>query len=360
MPKNIIFLLIALIAALFFVVAQAAEPPPRGYDVIGVSSVSGVSEKVDAILAKISVEMSNAGSRLVPMGKDLLYAFLGISIVWLGIKFSLGADRSEIISNLLDLILKWGVAAWLLRDYATWGGWISSGFDVVISNFGGVTEAGAVESLVKIALSVLAGVWGVAGEAAKAVSISSFATIPVFLITIITLGIVVIVFGRAMLIASVIILAASIFFNVLWMLGPLFIPFVIGWIFSPVFNNWLSYLISAGLYKVVAAALIMAISAFLEATDLKSMTIENSQNTVGFFGSNASDYSFNLLSIIMLLFFALTIEFLAKQIPAIASGLAGVRAIDVGVSTSPSPQSEKPKSNKPANLPKNSSNKGKK
>lgn len=82
------------------------------------------------------------------------------------------------------------------------------------------------------------------------------------------------------------------------------------------------------------------------------MSIENSQNTVGFFGSSASDFSFNLLSIMMLLFFALTIEFLAKQIPAIASGLAGVRAIDVGVSTSPSPQSEKPKSNQPKNTSK--------
>jgi hypothetical protein len=352
MPKKIIFLLITLISALFIVVAQASEPPPRGHDVIGVSSVSAISEKVDAILSKISVAMSNAGARLIPMGKDLLYSFLGISVVWLGIKFSLGADRSEIISNLMDLILKWGVAAWLLRDYATWGGWISSGFDVVIANFGGVSESGAIESLFKISLSVLAGVWGVAGAAAKTVSVSSLGTVGVFLITIITLGVVVIVFGRAMLIASVIILAASIFFNVLWMLGPLFIPFVIGWIFSPVFNNWLSYLISAGLYKVVAAALIVAISAFLEATDLKSMTIENSQNTFAFFGSSASDYSFNLLSIIMLLFFALTIEFLAKQIPAIASGLAGVRAIDVGVSASPSSQSDKPKSNKPTNQPK--------
>lgn len=351
MHKKIFFLILILIASLFFTIAQA-EPPPRGYDVIGVNSVSGVSEKVDVIISKITVEMSNAGSRLVPMGKDLLYAFLGISLVWLGIKFSLGADRSEIISNIMELILKWGVAAWLLRDYSTWGGWISSGFDVVIANFGGVTESGAVESLVKIALSVLAGVWGVAGEAAKTVSITNLGSVGVFLITIITLAIVVIVFGRAMLIASVIILAASIFFNVLWMLGPLFIPFVIGWIFSPVFQNWLSYLISAGLYKVVAAALIMAISAFLEATDLKSMSIENSQNTVGFFGSSASDFSFNLLSIMMLLFFALTIEFLAKQIPAIASGLAGVRAIDVGVSTSPSPQSEKPKSNQPKNTSK--------
>lgn len=289
-----------------------------------------ITSKVDSVLSKVHSEMSRAGSNLVPIGKYLLYAFMGIGLTWLGIKFTLGTDVSQIMGNLLELIMKWGIAAWLLRDYATWGGWISSGFDTVIAAFGGQGGASAVESLIKIALAVIAGIWNVVGEGAKGVGITQISSIGTFLILVLTSALVAFVFARALLVASVIILAASIFFDVLWMLGPLFIPFIIGWMFSPMFQNWLSFLIAAGLYKVIAAGLILAISVILSASGFNNLSIDNAQNTIFSFTDGKLDMSaFSLLSILLLLFFALVIEYLAKQIPAIASGLAGIRAIEL-------------------------------
>lgn len=331
MPFKFLIVLAILLSVLFITV-QAAEKAPSGNDVIGVSTVSQISAKVESVLSRVHSEMSSAGSNLVPIGKYLLYSFMGIGLTWLGIKFTLGTDVSQIMGNLLEIIMKWGIAAWLLRDYATWGRWISSGFDTVIVAFGGQGGAGAVEALIKISLFVVSGIWNVVGEGAKSVAITQISSIGIFLILVVTSALVAFIFARALLVASVIILAASIFFDVLWMLGPLFIPFIIGWMFSPMFQNWLNFLIAAGLYKVIAAALILAISAILTASGFNNLNIDNAQNTIFSFTDGKLDMSaFSLLNILLLLFFALVIEFLTKQIPSIASGLSGVRAIEVGV-----------------------------
>jgi hypothetical protein len=113
------------------------------------------------------------------------------------------------------------------------------------------------------------------------------------------------------------------------MLGPLFIPFIIGWIFSPMFQSWVNMVVMAGLYKVVAVAMIIAIGAILGASGLGDMNSIDKTQAV-FFTGTMEEPSINLLAVLVVIFFALVIEYLARQIPAIASGLVGVRGIDIG------------------------------
>lgn len=310
---------------------QAAESPSTpisGASSVTVSSTSGIASKVDEILRNLQTSMASAGANIIPMGKALLLAFMGIAIPWLGIKWALGGDRSIIIGETMELLLKWGVAAWLLRDYATWGGWISSGFNTVISTFGGTASSGAVQTLISVSMNTLAGIWGVIGEAAKTVSWFGDG-LGTFIVFVILMAIVALVAIRSLIVAALYVLAASALFDVLWMLGPLFIPFIIGWIFSPMFQNWVNMVVMAGLYKVVAVAMIIAIGAILGASGLGDMnSIAKTQAT--FFSGTMQEPSINLLAVLVVIFFALVIEYLAKQIPTIASGLVGIRGVDVG------------------------------
>lgn len=308
--------------------ADAPSTPIAGAGSISVSSTSGISAKVDEILRNLHSNLAAAGANMVPMGKALLLAFMGIAIPWLGIKWALGGDRSIIIGETMELLLKWGVAAWLLRDYASWGGWISSGFDTVIATFGGTASSGAVQTLISVAMNTLAGIWGVIGEGAKTVTWYGDG-LGTFIVFTILMAVVAIVAIRSFIVAALYVLAASAFFDLLWMLGPLFIPFIIGWIFSPMFQNWVNMVVMAGLYKVVAVGMIIAIGAILGASGLGDMnSIAKTQAT--FFSGTMQEPSINLLAVLVVIFFALVIEYLAKQIPTIASGLVGIRGVDVG------------------------------
>lgn len=308
--------------------AESPNTPISGASSVTVSSTSGIASKVDEILRNLQTSMASAGANMIPMGKALLLAFMGIAIPWLGIKWALGGDRSIIIGETMELLLKWGVAAWLLRDYATWGGWISSGFNTVISTFGGTASSGAVQTLISVSMNTLAGIWGVIGEAAKTVSWFGDG-LGTFIVFVVLMAIVALVAIRSLIVAALYVLAASALFDVLWMLGPLFVPFIIGWIFSPMFQNWVNMVVMAGLYKVVAVAMIIAIGAILGASGLGDMnSIAKTQAT--FFSGTMQEPSINLLAVLVVIFFALVIEYLAKQIPTIASGLVGIRGVDVG------------------------------
>jgi hypothetical protein len=95
------------------------------------------------------------------------------------------------------------------------------------------------------------------------------------------------------------------------------------------FQSWVNMVVMAGLYKVVAVAMIIAIGAILGASGLGDMNSIDKTQAV-FFTGTMEEPSINLLAVLVVIFFALVIEYLARQIPAIASGLVGVRGIDIG------------------------------
>lgn len=87
--------------------------------------------------------------------------------------------------------------------------------------------------------------------------------------------------------------------------------------------------VMAGIYKVIAVGMIIAIGDILGASGLNNKnSIDRAQAT--FFSGTMEEPSINLLAVLVAIFFALVIEYMAKQIPAIASGLVGVRGVDVG------------------------------
>ncbi|MBD3727337.1 MAG: hypothetical protein IE936_09765 [Moraxella osloensis] len=115
---------------------------------------------------------------------------------------------------MMELLLKWGIAAWLLRDYASWGGWISSGFDTVIATFGGaMTSSGAVQTLISVAMNTLSGIWEIIGESAKTIDWygGGLGTFIAFVVLMTGVAVVVI---RSLIVAALYVLAASVFFDV--------------------------------------------------------------------------------------------------------------------------------------------------
>lgn len=302
--------------------AEAAE------ESMAITDVYGIGDKVDAALAAVKNALSSAGGNILPIGYGLLYAFLGIALPWMGIRWALGSDKAVIIGDSMELILKWGVASWLLHSYAQWGIWISGGFDTIIQAISGNTESGAVQSLISVALSVFTAIWNVLGGASETIGWLGKGLIP-FLLLAVAMIVVLFILARAFMTAALFVVAASVFFDIMWMLAPIFIPFILGWIFSPLFQNWVNMVVLAGLYKLLAVVVVVAITAILGATGLDGLKNADVAQSMFIHGDVAKP-SINLLAVLVVIFLALVIEYLAKQIPAIASGLVGVRAIDIG------------------------------
>jgi type IV secretory pathway VirB6-like protein len=296
---------------------------------ITISDASGLSAKVTSLLTSVQNAMTNAGARLVGAGMWMLGSFLTITFAWNGMRWALGGDKTIIIGDFMEIILKATVGYWILKNYGSMGAEISGGFDTIISLFGGTQTGEAIKTLFQIAASTMTGVYEAIKISTDTVS-WSIPSIITFLVFLVLMGVVTFIVLRGMITAALFILAAGIFFNVIWMLAPIFVPFVLGWIFAPLFQNWLNLLVMSGLYKVVAIAMIVATNAILASSGIGAMNGAETVQATFFTKTEGGELAINLFSVLVVIFFALALEFMIKQVPSIASGLAGIRGIDIG------------------------------
>lgn len=220
-----------------------------------------------------------ANSPFGAVGTRLLAGLLAILVSWKMIKLVLeGSGISQIIGELVNIILLWGIASFFLTSEVT--GQIASGFDSLATMATGATtgstavagtsaESQLTNNLVqmlKAAYQLYEGTppengnQGVLGGLLPSFSgLEILASLANLLFRFFTAMLVVI----CALLYCVNVVFSQIMVNIALILAPVFVPWIMWDASSFLFHGWLKFLITAGMQKVVGALMFGLTSQFV-------------------------------------------------------------------------------------------------
>ncbi len=212
-----------------------------------------------------------------PLGLFYLFTELAIVLVGLFVLLSGGANEG-LIRVFIRGILLWGAAAWMLHDYASLTRAFNGGFDVLANVVLGapvVWPAHWSETLLGAATHSFLGAVGKLWQALPIFHVNqelrnSLDGIGPDLIMLLDAFVASFLMG---LVVAILVVAYIAFAGVFFMgvaltaigvaVGPLFIPCLLLPYLAELFHGWFRFLLTAGLYKVVAAVVLILASILL-------------------------------------------------------------------------------------------------
>lgn len=286
------------------------------------AAIQQFDQAASQILAEAGQYLAEKSGIIQGYGHDLFLALGALALAWFGVRIILeGGDLTSVMGGLIRTILLVGIVFWL----------VGSGYHTVFVD-------GVAGSLNKIADSLLPG-GSMSGTLSE--SLSSFyraGTATMELMDDFTAGeswnplnILGKVYsslaqvGALFLSGLLLLLAGGVFFivalasqfmvTIAIILGPVFIPWLLLPVSTFVFDGWLRFLISAALWKVLAAIIVGITSGVFQSLAGKAEAAAKA-------GSSANYGEVMLASFIAGLT-ALLAAYLLLQIPSIAAALAG-------------------------------------
>ena len=242
-------------------------------------AVTGSGDAVSEVIGMLfNVPKEMAGkSPFAAVGTRLLAGLLAVLVSWRMIKLVLeGSGLSQIIGELVNIILLWGIASFFLTSDVT--SQIASGFDSLATMATGATTGGTATAgtsaesqltnnlvqMLKAAYQLYEGAppdnqgfWAGLWNSLK--TFEFVASLANLLFRFFTAILVVI----CALLYCVNLVFSQIMVNIALILAPIFVPWIMWDASSFLFHGWLKFLITAGMQKVVGALMFGITSSFV-------------------------------------------------------------------------------------------------
>lgn len=312
---------------------------------VGVETAPTVSTALRLVLRQLRGSSLLVAHRLLhyavggPFG--LFYLFTELAIILSGLFMLLTGGASEgFMRILIRGVLLWGVAAWILEDYASLTRAFNGGFDVLANVVLGAPvgwpahwSTGLLEAATHSFLSAVSQLWqalpifhinqelrgGWAGIGADLILMLD-AFVASFMI-----GLVVLILAVAYIAFAGVFLMGVALTAIGVAVGPLMVPFLILPYLSELFHGWFRFLLTAGLYKVVAAVVLILASVLLASSiaEVNALALALAKGTVHHSSLLSSAEIF--VYVFYLLIVATFVLLLLRQIPSIVSHLMSGR-----------------------------------
>ncbi len=251
-----------------------------------IETASTVSGTLSLVLRQLRGSSLLVANRLLhyaiggPLG--LFYLFTELAIVLTGLYILLTGGVSEsLVRVLVRGVLLWGAAAWMLQDYASLTRAFDGGFDVLANVVLGARVAWPTHWSAALLGAATHSFLGAVGQLWQALPIfhinqelrGGLTGIGPDLVMLLDAFVASFLMGLVVLILAVAYLAfAGVFFMGVALtavgvaVGPLLIPCLILPYLSGLFHGWFRFLLTAGLYKVVAAVVLILAAVLLSSS----------------------------------------------------------------------------------------------
>ncbi len=226
---------------------------------------------------------------LVPEGKFLVNGLGAIAIAWISIKNYLsGEGFNHLIAQIISLIFVVGIVNWTISGADSVVPQIKAGFDQVARKINPESDVSpAIQKMMGSALSLFADdAPDAATPEAKSAwqrfkgavsSVTDFSISEMFW-SIVSGGFklltVLLILFCAVAYVGVFILS-QVLFDIAWFFAPIFVPWLILPSFSWIAQGWFQFLVSAGVTKLVGAAMLGATFTFIQKATELAATAEN-------------------------------------------------------------------------------------
>ncbi len=286
------------------------------------AAIQQFDQATSQILAEAGQYLAEKSGVIQGYGHDLFLALGALAFAWFGVRIVLeGGDWTGVMGGLIRTILLVGIVFWLVGSgyHAVFVEGVAGSLDQIANSLlpGGSMSGTLSESMSSFyragtATMELTNDFA-AGESWNPLNIlgkiySSLAQVGALFLS----GLLLLLAGGVFFIVA---LASQFMVTIAIILGPVFIPWLLLPVSTFVFDGWLRFLISAALWKVLAAIIVGITSGVFQSLAGKAEAAAKA-------GSSANYGEVMLASFIAGLT-ALLAAYLLLQIPSIAAALAG-------------------------------------
>jgi len=269
---------------------------------------------------------------LVSMGTSLFFATAALYLSFLTLKIMLSDGPMEQISEVITSLLTVGMIFFPLQYYPTFLGWVNMGFSQVAAQIAGGTNTtttdlvwAGFQKIVSQAFLIFNSMPGLPDIALSDIfdlgNSSKLMTTWLFDLFISMLAMLCMT-GSAVLF-MVIYTYALLMFMVGAVVGPIMLPWYLLSPFKFVAEGWIKFMITAGMYRVVAISIIAILTPFLN--EMQTVMAEQA----AYFTANATTADKALLQThhlffsVSVLVFSIGVLYMLAKVPEIVSGLMG-------------------------------------
>jgi hypothetical protein len=333
-PRNIFRLALLVVGIACAVAFGQATPPPATPSPIGGYTFSSPDAITAAISSAVQTQLSAlaSNSALTSLGDYLCAFFLVALMVWTSVKTMAGGRGfGELLGEWVPIFVAYGIAQLFLNQNAASA--IVSMMDSIAGTIGGgnmSTLDGAIRTCAQPIFKAIAAVVsqprvmsGTSSDGILAAIAAGAASMIMSAIAKVVTGLILVMAGVVM-VANVIMGFISV--QLVLLLAPLMVPFLMFRPLSWLFDSWLKFLLGACMLKIVVAFLLLVVGALMSTTSTLATQFFNEAKAA----SATEALTADILLLGMMLVFALLSMLLLMQSPGIATGILSGGAGSIG------------------------------
>lgn len=267
---------------------------------------------------------------LVGMGTSLFWAIAALYMGFLGLKIMFEDGPTSQIGELLNAFLVIGMLFWALQTYPTMLGYVNTGFSQVAAQIAGGTGAtdlawAGFKKIMSQALMIFNTMPGLPDISLTDIFDleNSSRLLTTWFVDLVASVLAMLCMTVSAVLFMVIYVYALLMFMVGAVVGPIMLPWYLLSPFKFVAEGWIKFMITAGMYRVVAIAIIAILTPFL--SEMQTVMAEQA----AYFTTNATTADKALLQThhlffsVSILVFSIGVLYMLSKVPEIVSGLLG-------------------------------------
>lgn len=267
---------------------------------------------------------------LVGMGTSLFWAIAALYMGFLGLKIMLNDGPMAQLGELIIAIIAITMVFFPLRYYPTFLGWVNMGFSQIAAQIAGGTGAtdlawAGFRKIMSQALMIFNTMPGLPDVSLKDIFDlqNSSKLLTTWLVDLVASILAMLCMTGSAVLFMVIYTYALLMFMVGAVVGPIMLPWYLLSPFKFVAEGWIKFMITAGMYRVVAIAIIAILTPFLN--EMQIVMAEQA----AYFTTNATTadkamlQTHHLFFSVSILVFSIGVLYMLAKVPEIVSGLLG-------------------------------------
>lgn len=267
---------------------------------------------------------------LVGMGMSLFFAIAWLYMGFLTLKILLEDSPMSQIGELINAFLVVGMVFWALQAYPTMLGYVNTGFSQVAAQIAGGTGPtdlawAGFRKIMSQALMIFNSMPGLPDVSLKDIFDlqNSSKLLTTWLVDLVASILAMLCMTGSAVLFMVIYTYALLMFMVGAVVGPIMLPWYLLSPFKFVAEGWIKFMITAGMYRVVAIAIIAILTPFLN--EMQTVMAEQA----AYFTTNATTadkamlQTHHLFFSVSILVFSIGVLYMLAKVPEIVSGLLG-------------------------------------
>lgn len=267
---------------------------------------------------------------LVGMGIGLFWAIVALYWSFLSLKIMLEDSPMSQMGELLRAILMLGMIYLPLKNYPTVLGWVNMGFSQVAAQIAGGTGPtdlawAGFRKIMSQALMIFNSMPGLPDVSLKDIFDlqNSSKLMTTWLVDLVASILAMLCMTGSAVLFMVIYTYALLMFMVGAVVGPIMLPWYLLSPFKFVAEGWIKFMVTAGMYRVVAIAIIAILTPFL--SEMQTVIADQA----AYFTANATTadkamlQTHHLFFSVSILVFSIGVLYMLAKVPEIVSGLLG-------------------------------------